>query len=308
MRSYRFSVPALGHHCVHQHPDPPGRSCRPICQHCVAGSPAQACVPVAWSAAPCSRPHPPSLPCCTVRQRGRALPGPLPAPPHLYQLAPSETAPSAFWWSGSRCAWCPCLDGCPSGTGSKACCGSIRWCKLVPLCQTMPSQAAPRVFHGGSNRCTLMPQCQHLPSEAGRTPADTWQAGRRAATASQHLPAGECCTAPQPCAPSSPQHLPTGAALVQVSGSAGSPAAAGDAHPHSSSGWPEDAVAVLSPIGGVQGQVGPLGRQRAPRLPSPVACNDQENRRPSSTGTDGLQVRQNGLTMGASFAQLQPAL
>lgn len=65
---------------------------------------------------------------------------------------------------------------------------------------------------------------------------------------------------------------------------------------------------MLSPVGRVQEQMGALGGQRAPRLPSPVACNDQENRRPSSTSTGGLQVTQNGLTMGASLAQLQPAL
>ena len=65
---------------------------------------------------------------------------------------------------------------------------------------------------------------------------------------------------------------------------------------------------MLSPVGGMQEQVGPLGGQRALRLPSPLAGNDQENRRPGGTSTGGLQVRQNELTMGASQAQLQPAL
>ena len=65
---------------------------------------------------------------------------------------------------------------------------------------------------------------------------------------------------------------------------------------------------MLSPVGGMQEQEGPLGVQRAPRLPSPVAGNDQENRRPNGTCTGGLQVRQDELTVGASQARLQPAL
>ena len=101
-----------------------------------------------------------------------------------------------------------------------------------------------------------------------------------------------CCIAPTTCAPSSPQHSTTRAALLQVTGSAGSPAAAGEAHPRSNTGWSEDVVDVLSPVGGVQQQMGPPGGPRAQRLPSPVACGDKENRRPSSTSTGGLQVGQ----------------